>query len=64
MLSNMHKGTQHTGKVPKHLAERFKRKQHISALQQELNEAVASEEYETAAKLRDTLKQMEITTVE
>jgi protein arginine kinase activator len=64
MLSNMHKGTRHTGKIPQHLAERLKRNQTISTLQQELDQAVASEEYETAAKLRDTLKQMEITTVE
>jgi len=64
MISNMHKGTSHAGKVPRHLAERIKRKQHISTLQQELDQAVASEEYEAAAKLRDTLREIESTAAE
>lgn len=62
MLSNMHKGTQHTGKVPARLAAKFKHDQYIRTLQHDLEQAVASEEYETAAKLRDTLKQLEPST--
>jgi len=62
MLSNMHKGTQHTGKVPARLAKRLKLDQQIRSLKSDLDQAVASEEYEVAAQLRDTLKQLETPT--
>lgn len=61
MLGNMHKGTQHIGKVPARLISRIQRDQEIRTVKSNLEVAVASEEYETAAKLRDTLKDLETT---
>jgi len=62
MLKNMHKGTTHTGKAPAALQERRARGEQLRALQDNLNTAVAAEEYELAADLRDQIRRMEAAT--
>lgn len=62
MLKNMHKGTTHTGKAPAALQERRERGEKLRALQDHLNTAVAAEEYERAADLRDQIRRMEAST--
>ncbi len=62
MLKNMHKGTTHTGKAPAALQERRARGEQLRALQDNLNTAVAAEEYERAADLRDQIRKMEAAT--
>ncbi len=62
-LTKMHRGTQHTGKVPTpHGAQppaQQNRPCHMSQLREELARAVAAEEYETAAVLRDEISHLQ-----
>lgn len=62
MLSAMHKGTRHAGKVPGHgatvplVADHTGRREE---LRRQLDEAVRAEQFEEAARLRDQLKELE-----
>src|SRR5437773_1913528 len=58
LLKTMHKATRHSGKVPQalRLSKDFKEK--IKALQKKLDKAVADEDFEQAAKVRDEMKQV------
>ena len=59
LLKAMHKGTAHVGKVP-HRAERAGQlSDRMRDLSESLQKAVAEENYETAASLRDQIKQLE-----
>jgi len=58
-LGGMHKGIKHLGKVPAGLIESHFRIQRLSELKTKLNEAIAAESYEDAARLRDEIKNME-----
>ena len=60
LLKGMHKGTQHTGKVPSRLARSLEREQQLKELNRTLRKAVASEDYESAASLRDRIKALEV----
>lgn len=55
MLENMHKGTRHAGKVPARALERRSLLERVSELETGLAEAVKTERYEDAARLRDEL---------
>ncbi len=59
MLKNMHKDTEHKGKVPARLLKAKLREEEMKALQSDLRKAISEEQYEAAAELRDRLKQME-----
>src|SRR2546425_1206024 len=59
LLKAMHKGTKHIGKVPAKLAQQLQRGAHMKALQKDLERAIAEENYEAAAQIRDQLKQIE-----
>jgi len=56
LLKSMHKGTRHVGKVPQALRKKQDIKEQISALQKQLDKAIADEDFESAASLRDELK--------
>ncbi|MCZ7637155.1 MAG: UvrB/UvrC motif-containing protein [Verrucomicrobia bacterium] len=56
MLKTMHKGTRHCGKVPRGLALGREVQERIQSLQRSLEQAVATEDYEQAARLRDQIK--------
>jgi protein arginine kinase activator len=56
MLSGMHKGSVHAGKVPERFMKTFERERLLKDLRQKLREAVTSENYEDAASLRDQIK--------
>ena len=58
ILKTMHKGTRHTGKVPRALAVGREIQDRIKSLQHNLEEAVAVEDYEKAARLRDQIKEL------
>lgn len=58
VLANMHKGVTHLGKVPARSIERRTLQERISRLEHELTEAVKSERYEDAARLRDEITTM------
>ncbi len=59
MLKNMHKGIAHTGKSPAEFHKVREQSEKMKALQDQLGKAIASEEYEQAASIRDQIRQME-----
>ena len=59
LLKAMHKGTEHVGKLPEHAARVLELGDKMRELNANLEKAVASENYETAASLRDEIKKLE-----
>lgn len=59
LLKAMHKGTEHVGKRPQRASREMELDDRVRALTQDLEKAVAEENYESAAALRDQLKQLE-----
>ena len=58
LLKGMHKGTQHKGKVPPTVRKAVDLKTKINKLESDLKAAVAKEDFESAAMLRDEIKQV------
>ena len=58
LLKTMHKGTRHTGKAPQALQQSRDIAERLKTLQKKLAKAVADEDFEQAAALRDEIKQM------
>lgn len=59
LLQRIHGSVQHTGKVPRRREGTLGLRRQLEALRQELNEAVAGEEYERAAQVRDKIRELE-----
>jgi len=59
MLKNMHRGTTHKGKMPVGMIAEMKEKRKLQKLQTALDRAIADENYEQAAELRDKLTALE-----
>jgi protein arginine kinase activator len=59
VIKAVHKGTRHTGKIPAHLASRLQLEARRRELQDQLNKAIESENYEAAAEFRDQIKQLQ-----
>lgn len=60
MIERAHEGgAHHVGKAPKRSEGLFDRERRISILRRQLSQAVAAEQYERAASLRDELLQVE-----
>jgi protein arginine kinase activator len=59
ILRDMHKGTQHKGKIPSRGARAQAYQARLKGLHTELQAAVQSENYEQAAALRDQISQLE-----
>ena len=57
LLKNMHRGTQHVGKVPAALQENRDLQQRLKILNGKLAKAIEEENFEQAAHLRDEIKQ-------
>jgi len=57
LLKTMHKGTRHVGKAPAALRQSREASDRIRSLQKKLAKAIADENFEQAAVLRDELKQ-------
>lgn len=60
LLKGMHKGTEHVGKVPARLAKTIEREGQLKTLQRDLKKAVASEDYESAATIRDQIRHLDV----
>ena len=60
LLKGMHKGSAHVGKVPARAVRSIERESQMKTLQRDLRKAVAAEDYESAAQLRDRIKQFEV----
>ncbi len=59
LLRRIQSSTSHSGKVPRRAGEQVKRRRHLEQLRKLLNQAVATEQYEEAARLRDEIRQLE-----
>lgn len=57
-LGGMHKGTKHKGNVPEGMLQDIQLQQKVDQLKASLKEAIAEEDFEQAAALRDELKQI------
>jgi len=60
LIKGMHKGTDHVGKVPSRLAKTIERETQLKTLQRDLKKAVASEDYESAATIRDQIRHLDV----
>lgn len=58
-VAGIHGGTRHTGKVPAKYQAKLDDANRIKALRQKIAEAVAAEDYESAARLRDEIRDIE-----
>src|SRR5438046_6128996 len=58
LLKAMHKGTEHVGKLPERAQRATALSHRMRALHENLHKPVADETYETAASLRDQIKQL------
>ncbi len=56
MLKTMHKGVRHTGKSPAAFQQTRAEAQKLKLLQKRLDKAIAEENFEEAAQLRDEIK--------
>jgi protein arginine kinase activator len=56
LIKGMHNSLEHTGKVPSRLARSIQREHQLKELQRNLRKAVADENYESAAQLRDEIR--------
>ena len=59
VIKAVHKGTRHTGKIPARLAGKLQVEARIKELQDQLNKAIETENYEAAADYRDQIRQLE-----
>ncbi|MBQ4160178.1 MAG: UvrB/UvrC motif-containing protein [Peptococcaceae bacterium] len=56
MLGRIHSNTKHAGKVSESAGERIKVKKELEKLQKDLQTAIAKQDFEQAAVLRDQIK--------
>src|SRR3954469_8519709 len=64
LLKTMHKGTRHVGKRPHTLQTEAELVNKLKSLQKQLEKAIADENFEGAAQLRDEIKQAKAKTAE
>lgn len=60
LLENIHDETRHSGKVPKRAPRNSQKQTELIQLRNDLKRAVAAEDYETAARVRDRIKAIEL----
>ncbi|MDX2226523.1 MAG: UvrB/UvrC motif-containing protein [Verrucomicrobiae bacterium] len=58
LLRNMHRGTEHKGKIPRRFKTTMELTQKIFSIEEDLGLAIKNENYEDAASLRDKLKKL------
>ena len=59
VIKSIHSNASHTGKIPSKSGEKLKKKRIYENLKKQLQEAVKSEDYETAEKLHKQIRDME-----
>jgi protein arginine kinase activator len=59
LLESIHSERQHIGKCPQQQPQLTRRNQELARLKIELKAAVEAEDYESAARLRDTIREFE-----
>lgn len=58
-IQRIHGKAQHTGKVPPQAGEPLRRERELDALKKQLADAIAAQEYEKCAELRDRIQGLE-----
>ncbi len=58
-VKQIHGNTRHNGKFPEGIQEKVQTQNKLKSLKEKLQQAVANEDYESAAKLRDEIRAME-----
>ncbi|HWE36375.1 MAG TPA: UvrB/UvrC motif-containing protein [Isosphaeraceae bacterium] len=59
LLENIHDATRHSGKVPRRAPRSSQQQTKLIQLRNDLKRAVAAEDYETAARVRDQIRVLE-----
>lgn len=59
LLKKMHGSAVHTGKVPKRTGGKVRLRKEIEDLRRQLQQAIAKEDYEKAAHLRDEIRRLQ-----
>jgi protein arginine kinase activator len=59
LLRRIHGNSRHIGKVPERTGGRARLVKEIEVIKRQLKEAVGREEFERAAQLRDSIRQLE-----
>lgn len=59
IIYGIHGNAKHTGSVPGTHTEQLKKRKEIEALKKEQSEAIAEQNYEKAAELRDKIRELE-----
>lgn len=59
VLRRIHGATRHTGRAPRRAAGILRLRRDLRRLREELQQAIAKEEYERAAQLRDQIRQLQ-----
>lgn len=59
LFKRVHGSTSHVGKIPRRAGAQIMFRRQIDELKQELQHSIIQEEFETAAKLRDQIRQLE-----
>lgn len=59
LIKRIHGTVAHTGKAPKRNGGVVRKKRELEGLRRELHDAIAQEQYEEAARLRDVIRTME-----
>ena len=59
MMAAMHKGVEHTGKIPARERKLMEAATRMKALRKQLDSAIQNEDYEKAAGLRDLIREAE-----
>lgn len=64
LLKRVHGNTTHVGKVPKRSGGKIKQQREIEKLKRELQSRIEQEEFESAAQIRDQIRELERKTAE
>lgn len=59
LLESIHGEKNHNGKIPKRFPENRQLQVELARLRRDLTEAIAREQYETAARIRDDIRKLE-----
>jgi protein arginine kinase activator len=60
LLETMHKGSEHTGKIPQRALARKSLYERLTRLETDLDQAIKAERFEDAARYRDEINQVQV----
>jgi protein arginine kinase activator len=60
LLRKIHGASSHIGKIPRNVAPDISQNRQVETLRRDIKQAIEREDFETAARLRDQIKKMEV----